>query len=75
MDSSYLKAAIARFVRFVSWQKSYKDSFLSLLSGPARRTLENNKTFSLEELTKFSENEILKFHGMGKAPIPKLRRA
>lgn len=52
-----------------------KDSFLSFLSGPARRALENNKVYSLEKLSQFSEAEILKFHGMGHASIPKLRKA
>jgi len=51
-----------------------KGSFLSLLFGPARRALENNKIHNLEELSKFSEAEILKFHGMGKASLPKLRK-
>jgi DNA-directed RNA polymerase alpha subunit len=49
--------------------------FLSLLSAPARRALENNKITSLEELSKYSEKEILKFHGMGPASIPKLKSA
>lgn len=55
--------------------KKPKDNLLSLLSGPARRALENNKVYTAEELSKFSEAEILKFHGMGKASIPKLRKA
>lgn len=52
-----------------------KEGFLSLLPAPARRALENNNILSLEELSKFSEVEILKFHGMGKASLPKLRKA
>lgn len=55
--------------------KKPKDNLLSLLSDPARRALENNKVYTVEELSKFSEAEILKFHGMGKASIPKLRKA
>jgi len=50
-------------------------SFLSILSAPARRALENNGITSLETLSKFSENEILQFHGMGPASLPKLRAA
>jgi DNA-directed RNA polymerase alpha subunit len=30
---------------------------------------------TLEQLSKYSENEILKFHGMGKSAIPKLQKA
>ncbi|WHZ00727.1 RNA polymerase alpha subunit C-terminal domain-containing protein [Neobacillus sp. YX16] len=52
-----------------------KSGFLSLLSTPARRALENNGITSLQELSNFSEKEILKFHGMGPASLPKLRDA
>ncbi|MER2171597.1 MAG: RNA polymerase alpha subunit C-terminal domain-containing protein [Psychrobacillus psychrodurans] len=47
--------------------------FLSLLSAPARRALVHNGVTSLEELSKFSEKEILKFHGIGPASIPTLK--
>ncbi|WP_026574326.1 RNA polymerase alpha subunit C-terminal domain-containing protein [Bacillus sp. UNC438CL73TsuS30] len=49
--------------------------FLSHLSAPARRALENNGITSLNELSKLSEKEILEFHGMGPASLPKLRSA
>jgi predicted RecB family nuclease len=55
--------------------KKPKDGFLTTLSAPARRALENNGINSLEELSKYSESEILKLHGMGKTTIPKLRLA
>jgi DNA-directed RNA polymerase alpha subunit len=51
------------------------NGFLALLSGPARRALENNGITSLQELSTYSEKEILKFHGMGPASLPKLRSA
>ncbi|MFB7641991.1 RNA polymerase alpha subunit C-terminal domain-containing protein [Peribacillus butanolivorans] len=51
------------------------NGFLSLLSAPARRAMENNEVTSLQQLSKFSEKEILQFHGMGPASIPKLRTA
>jgi predicted RecB family nuclease len=47
--------------------------FLSLLSAPARRALENAGIKTLIKLAKFSESEILKLHGMGPSTIPKLR--
>ena len=56
-------------------ERKPETGFLSQLSAPARRALENNGITSLQELSKFSENEILKFHGMGKASLPKLRSA
>lgn len=52
-----------------------KDGFLRLLPAPARRALENRNIHTLDELSKFSEVEILKLHGMGKASLPKLRKA
>ncbi|MFF2590653.1 RNA polymerase alpha subunit C-terminal domain-containing protein [Peribacillus butanolivorans] len=51
------------------------NGFLSLLSAPARRAMENNGVTSLQQLSKFSEKEILQIHGMGPASIPKLRTA
>lgn len=56
-------------------ERKPENGFLSLLSGPARRALENNRITSLETLSTYSEKEILKFHGMGPASLPKLRAA
>ncbi|MEK4229610.1 RNA polymerase alpha subunit C-terminal domain-containing protein [Solibacillus sp. FSL H8-0538] len=56
-------------------ERKPENEFLSLLSAPARRALENNEITSLLKLSKFSEKEILKFHGMGPASLPKLRAA
>lgn len=50
------------------------NSFLAELAAPARRTLENNAINSLEKLATFSEKEVLKFHGMGKSSISKLKK-
>ncbi|MGR5899812.1 RNA polymerase alpha subunit C-terminal domain-containing protein [Bacillus cereus] len=52
-----------------------KRRFLSLLSAPARRALEHRGIQTVEELSKYSEKEILKLHGMGPASLPKLRKA
>ncbi|MFD1138027.1 RNA polymerase alpha subunit C-terminal domain-containing protein [Paenibacillus urinalis] len=49
--------------------------FLALLSAPARRALEHHGITTLEQLSTYSEKEILKFHGMGPASLPKLRAA
>lgn len=54
-------------------ERKPKDNFLSLLAAPARRALENNNITTLQQLSKFSEKEILKFHGMGPGSIPKLK--
>lgn len=49
--------------------------FLSKLSAPARRALENNNISTLKQLSNYTEIEILKLHGMGRASIPKLQDA
>ncbi|WP_195536739.1 RNA polymerase alpha subunit C-terminal domain-containing protein [Bacillus paralicheniformis] len=56
-------------------QRKPDNGFLSLLSAPARRALEHNGITSLQALSKYSEKEILKFHRMGPASLPKLRVA
>lgn len=52
-----------------------KDGFLSLLCAPARRALEHANIRTLKQLSKFSENDVLKLHGIGKTTIPILKRA
>ena len=49
--------------------------FLSLLSAPARRALENAGITTVKQLSKLSETELLKLHGMGPGSLPKLRAA
>lgn len=57
-------------------QKRKPDSgFLAKLSAPARRALENNGITTLQQLSQFSEKEILQYHGMGPASLPKLKTA
>ena len=56
-------------------QRKPKTGFLSLLSAPARRALENADITTLEKLSEYSEAAILKLHGIGKTAIPKLREA
>ena len=51
-----------------------KDHVLFTLSAPARRALENNGITALEQLSKYSKKEVLKFHGMGKSSITKLEK-
>ena len=53
----------------------HENDLLSGLSAPAKRALENNGINSATQLAKFSENEILKLHGIGKTSIPKLKIA
>jgi len=51
-----------------------ENSFLALLSAPARRALANAKISTLKQLAEYSEKDLLKLHGLGKASIPILKR-
>jgi predicted RecB family nuclease len=53
--------------------KRPNDGFLSLLNAPARQALENADIKTLKQLSKFSEKDILKLHGIGKTSIPLLK--
>lgn len=49
--------------------------FLAIVSGPARRALENEGIKTIKQLAKYSEKEILALHGIGPSAIPKLKEA
>lgn len=55
-------------------EKKPKEGFLSLLSAPAQRALQNAGITTLKQLAKHTEKEILALHGMGKASLPVLRK-
>lgn len=46
-----------------------------MLYAPARRALVNHGITMIEQLATYTEKEILKLHGMGKASLPALREA
>ena len=50
-----------------------KGGFLSKLSSPARNALVHEGIDTLQELSKYTEKEILKLHGIGPASLPILR--
>ncbi len=54
-------------------QRAPETGFLSGLSAPARRALENKGIKTVKQLARFSETDILALHGMGKTSLPKLR--
>lgn len=56
-------------------QRKPGEGFLSGLSAPARRALENKGIKTLKQLSRFSEKEILALHGMGKTSLPLLKEA
>ena len=54
-------------------EKTKNDKLFPGLSAPARRALENAGIKTLRQLSKKSEQELLKLHGIGKTAIPMLR--
>ena len=56
-------------------QRPATDSFLNLVSGPARRALESAGITTLEWLARVTEAELLRLHGIGPSAIPKLKAA
>lgn len=50
-------------------------NFISLLAAPAKRALANNGITTLQQLSGFSEIELLMLHGIGQASIPTLKIA
>lgn len=55
-------------------QETSTSSF-SYISAPAQRALAGKGISNLQELSAFTENDILALHGMGPSSIPKLRTA
>ena len=50
-----------------------KSGLLSKLSSPARNALVYEGIDTLQELSKYTEKEILKIHGIGPASLPIMR--
>ena len=55
-------------------ERKPEHGFLSVLGAPARRALECEGIKTLIQLSKYTEEEILKLHGMGTSSIPKLKK-
>lgn len=56
-------------------EKKPSEGFLSLLGAPARRALINNGITTLQQLSQYTEKEVLALHGMGPGSIPRLKDA
>lgn len=69
----YYKSSDCPVCPICEQERKPDDGFLSKLSAPARRALENNGITTLQILSTYREKEILQFHGIGPASMPKLR--
>ncbi|NEU60377.1 MULTISPECIES: RNA polymerase alpha subunit C-terminal domain-containing protein [unclassified Paenibacillus] len=72
---SYYKSSDCPTCPVCEKERKPKEGFLSLLSAPARRALENQGITTLQLLSQYTEKEILKLHGIGPSAMPKLRQA
>ncbi len=67
---------ITRIVKFrVQQQDEPVSDFLTGLSAPARRALQNNGIKTIKDLSKHTEEQVLQLHGIGKTAIPTLQKA
>jgi predicted RecB family nuclease len=71
----YYKSSDCPICPLCEAERKPEAGFLSLLGAPARRALESRGISTVEQLSKFSEEEILQFHGIGKSSMPILRNA
>jgi DNA-directed RNA polymerase alpha subunit len=55
--------------------KEPASGFLALLSNPARNALLHHGIDTIEKLSSYTEKEILKIHGIGKASMPTFRKS
>ncbi|MDR9744447.1 RNA polymerase alpha subunit C-terminal domain-containing protein [Paenibacillus taichungensis] len=72
---SYYKSSDCPTCPVCEKERKPKEGFLSLLSAPARRALENQGITTLQLLSQYTEKDILKLHGIGPSAMPKLRQA
>lgn len=72
---TYFKSGDCRVCPVCEQERKPTEGFLVELSAPARRALQTHGIYSLKQLSAFSQKEILTWHGLGPASIPKLIRA
>jgi uncharacterized protein YdhG (YjbR/CyaY superfamily) len=72
---AYFKSSTCPTCPVCEAQKKSPDNFMQGLSAPAQRALKNKNINTLQLLSNFTEKEVLAWHGIGKASIPKLKIA
>ncbi|MEN0009413.1 DNA-directed RNA polymerase subunit alpha C-terminal domain-containing protein [Flavobacterium nitrogenifigens] len=53
-------------------ERKPNSGLLSVLSAPARRALESKNIKTAEDLSQFTQKEIMSLHGIGPSSLPKL---
>lgn len=52
-----------------------ESGLLNLVAAPARRALERAGIYTVQDLSQWTEAELLQLHGFGPSSLPKLREA
>jgi predicted RecB family nuclease len=52
-----------------------ESGLLNLVAAPARRALERAGIYTVQDLSRWTEAELLQLHGFGPSSLPKLREA
>lgn len=73
--TSTTKVAIVQLAQPVRKRESQKKAFFLFFQHQRRRALEHHGITTEAELSKYSEKETLKLHGIGPRSLPKLRAA
>lgn len=71
---SFYKSSDCPVCPICEQEKTPETGFLSKISAPARRALENIRITSLPQLAQYSEKEILALHGMGPKALTILKQ-
>lgn len=72
---TFFKTSDCPVCPFCEQQRKPVNGFLSLLSAPARRALENKNINTLKKLSQYQQKEIMQLHGMGPSSQLKLQAA
>ncbi|KAA5546781.1 helix-hairpin-helix domain-containing protein [Adhaeribacter rhizoryzae] len=72
---SYVKTSDCPVCPSCEKEQKPATGLLAELAAPARRALANKGISTVEQLSTFSQKEILQLHGIGKSTLPKLQQA
>lgn len=72
---TYFKSSACPICPKCEDERKPEDSLMSSLAGPAQRALENKGITTVEQLSNFTQKEILQLHGIGQNSLPKPNKA
>lgn len=72
-DHRYYKSSDCPVCPICESERKSDNIPFAALGAPARRALENAGISTSQQLSQYTEKEILKLHGMGPGSLPKMR--